>query len=84
MADFTDKIQDVKNEIKGLDTGRFAANLAEEIWAIATSFSILANGLKILGVEESILGDLQKKSPNLLPQFRLWVLQPNTCRKKCS
>ncbi|MDR2065473.1 MAG: hypothetical protein LBP85_07195 [Prevotellaceae bacterium] len=66
MADLTSNIQDVKNEIKGLDTGQFAANLAEGIRAVTAGFSVLANGLKILGVEESVLGDLQKKTTELI------------------
>lgn len=66
MADLTAEIQDYKDELKALDTGEVFNNMAEGLEFVTASASGLANGMKILGIESSILGGLEQKTVELI------------------
>ncbi len=66
MADLTAEIDDYKVKIKGLDTGEWATNAAEGFEFVAASVSGISNGLKAVGVDTAILGNLEDKTTELI------------------
>lgn len=66
MADLKAEIDDYNVKIKGLDTGEWASNAAKGVEFVAASFSALGNTLNILGVDSEILGEIEKKTTELI------------------
>jgi len=66
MAELTDELSDYKTKIKGLDTAKTFANIAEGAQVAVASVQVFSQGLSALGVENESLKKLQDSTMEMI------------------